>query len=344
MTQSLAILGCGCVSCVGFTAASTCAAIRAKVSGFTMTGFRDKIKGPTIWAEVPLSPSPLDANPFSRLVSLAEMALVECVETAGVDRRECPVLLGTREPFRVGPGVDWSRKALLAETLKSSGVAMHPFSRVFPEGNASCFAALSHARELLTSGHTKVCIVGGVDSLLNPADMRRFGNAYRLNSDEVAQGFVPGEAAAFLAVTREETARGLAKILGLALTREDDGRTVLSNRFSHGTGLEHAMLAAIRDSGRSEQDVAFRISDVNGETYRGLESMLAMFRVYRSQRSHLPHIYPASSVGETGAAAGALLLVVVVTALSKGYAPGSIGVCEASSDAGLRAACLVSRP
>jgi len=101
MRQPLAIIGCGAVTPVGFSAVQTCAAIRAAISGFRVTGFRDQARGPMLWAEVPLKPRPHEGNPFGRMVFLAAMALRECVESAGLNLRRCALLLALREPFRV---------------------------------------------------------------------------------------------------------------------------------------------------------------------------------------------------------------------------------------------------
>jgi 3-oxoacyl-(acyl-carrier-protein) synthase len=270
------------------------------------------------------------------------MALKECADKTNFDTSECPVLLGVREPFRIDQRSDWRSKSLLEKIHEYSGLVMHSDSQVFPEGNASFFLALKQAQKLLAENRSKFCLVGGVDSLLNHADIKRFGDSYRLISDEVAQGFVPGEGAAFIAVTRADGTGSSPRIKGVGLDREDNERTVLTDATAEGKGLEAALHAALSDARLQESIVEFRVSDLNGEMYRGQESMLALFRVYRTHRSQFPQIYPASCIGETGAAAGAFLAVVAATALIKGYAPGRVAMCEASSDAGLRGACIVS--
>ena len=67
----------------------------------------------------------------------------------------------------------------------------------------------------------------------------------------------------------------------------------------------------------------------------------AAVRQSRAHEKPLPVWYPAASVGDLGAAAGPLLLVVAATGIARGYAPGPVVMCEASSDDGLRAACVV---
>jgi 3-oxoacyl-[acyl-carrier-protein] synthase I len=341
MSKPLAIVGCGAVTPVGFSAAQTCAAIRAGISRFTLYGCRDRTRGPTLRAEVPLRPRPADAKPLGRLICMVSIAFRECLKSAGIhDPGRWPLLLGVREPFRASRRDDWSHAALLTALQRSLGITLHSRSRVFPTGNASAFEALAHARDLVYSEPIEGCLVGGVDSLLNAADMKTFGDAYRLKSDEVAQGFVPGEGAAFVAITRFGSS-GRCAIRGLGITREEDDRTVLSDGYPTGKGLAAAIQAALEDSRIDEGEVAFRVSDMNGETYRGQESMLSLARSYRTRREHFPQILPAASIGELAAASGAVTMILAMTAIARGYAAGKIAICEASSDGGLRAACVI---
>ena len=92
-----------------------------------------------------------------------------------------------------------------------------------------------------------------------------------------------------------------------------------------------------------ESSIDLRISDLNGEIYRTDETLLAATRFYKTYRQHLEIWHPADCVGETGAASGALLLILGWAALTGGYAPGPIAMCEASSDEGLRAGCVIGR-
>jgi 3-oxoacyl-[acyl-carrier-protein] synthase-1 len=346
VSQPLSIIGIGAITAVGFTAPQTCAAIRAAVAGFTESAVQNPVQGPTLWAEVPLRPRALVGQTFGRLVHLSAFALQECVAATGVDPARCALLLGVREPFRVTAQGDWTNPSLLTAVQHQVSAKFHSASQVIAEGNTSAFKALARARELLADGSVSACVVGGVDSFLNMPDLERFGRTYRLKSDEVAQGFIPGEAAAFVVVTTPSLVRGRAiwsTIRGIGLAREDPTTTVLSDGHPNGKGLEQAMHTAIADAAIPESDIAFRTSDLNGETFRGQESMLAMSRFYRTRRPGIPHIFPAASVGETGAAVGALLLAVTATAMARGYAPGPVAMCETSSDAGTRAVCVLSQ-
>ena len=342
MTSRMAVIACGAMTCVGYSAPATCAAVRSKLSGVRLTGFENSTADSAMWAPVPLQPGPNESNVFSRLVALGTAAFDECVNSVESIPDDCPVLLCIREPCRRNPRDAWTGEALLSQIVAASAISGSIISEVIEHGNASVAVALQRAKELMLSRKAEVCIVGGVDSFLNPFDVGQFARAYRVRSSEVAQGFVPGEGAAFLAVTLDKPALSGPIIRGIGFGREDATTSVQSSSYSTGIGLESALRASLEDAGIHESAISFRISDSNGEIYRGLENTLATTRFYRTRREKFPQILPSVSIGEIGAATGALQIAIATTALVRAYAPGPIAMCETASDGGLRAACVVS--
>lgn len=341
MNGILNIIGVGAVTPLGIGAPQTCAAIRAGLTGFKVSYCFDRVRGPTLRAEIPIRPRPNDCRPIDRLVALAATALQECLLMAQLDARHCVLLLGVREAFRAAGDSAWSETALLDSIRSIEGLGFSSYSELIPYGNASAMFGLARARQLLSSGRITACIVGGVDSLHTLADTRIFGRDCRFKSDDIAQGFIPGEGAAFIAIEKFGSDHSLANILGLGLAQESTATTVLGASQPSGYGLEEAMRAALVDSRLSEADLSFRLSDMNGESYRTYETLLASSRFYRTRREHFPMTLAAASIGETGAAAGALTLVLAATALARRHSPGPYAICEASSDEGLRGACIV---
>ena len=119
--------------------------------------------------------------------------------------------------------------------------------------------------------------------------------------------------------------------------------TILSDGHPTGRGLQRALEATLRDAQVPEPQISFRISDLNGEYDRGVESMLAAARFYKTRREDSVVWLPAASVGDAGAALGALLIIVAVTGMAKGYAPGGVAMCESCSDQGIAVGCLVAK-
>jgi 3-oxoacyl-[acyl-carrier-protein] synthase I len=188
------------------------------------------------------------------------------------------------------------------------------------------------------------CIVAAVDSYLNVYDLERLVRTYRIAGPVVSKGLVPGEGAACVAVRlggREPAPTGSVDVLGIGLGVENPSTTVLSEGHPTGRGLESALEAAVIDAGVPEGAIDLRISDLNGETYRTDDSLLASTRFYRTYRKRLEMWHPAECVGDMGAASGAISVIVAWAGLAGGYAPGPIAVCESSSDSGQRAGCVI---
>jgi 3-oxoacyl-[acyl-carrier-protein] synthase-1 len=251
------------------------------------------------------------------------------------------LIVGLPEAFRKHPALAAGGAGFLEGIQKYLGVRFHPASRPLQLGPAGTAHGLAVARELLGQGAVEDCIVGGVDSLINERDLARLRESFRLHGPNQAQGAIPGEGASFLRVTTDARSQpALARVVGIGLGMEPD--TVLGERYSQGRGLLSALDEALRDAEVPEGEIAFRVSDVNGERYRFWESVLAECRFYRTRRESFPVWYLAASVGDLGAAAGALSIVASATAIARGYAPGAYAMCEASSDEGLRGACLIA--
>ena len=151
-------------------------------------------------AFAPLESPPRDNQLFDRLVRMAAQAIRECIEESGFAPERTALFLGVRHLFRSNPNLDGERRAVLGNRAVDR-CAVYPESRVMPQGKPAALLALASASNLMAAGKTESCIVGGVDSLVNWYDYKRFRAADRLLSEDTPQGFIPGEGAAFIAVT-----------------------------------------------------------------------------------------------------------------------------------------------
>src|SRR4051794_12113927 len=89
---SAMVLGCGMITAVGFSAPSTCAAIRSRISGFRETHFvAGDGSGKLIGAEVPFS---VGWRGVTRLLQLIVGPVRECLESIPhVPPSAVPILL-----------------------------------------------------------------------------------------------------------------------------------------------------------------------------------------------------------------------------------------------------------
>jgi 3-oxoacyl-[acyl-carrier-protein] synthase-1 len=349
MNEPMAILNYGAVTAVGLSAPQTCAAIRANIDRFAESEFITRSPDPEVFvvAAVPWGLSAQTGSLFTRLVELASQAIRECLEGVSLNPARTALVLGLREEYRKHPELDRRNADFLPAIEQILQLRFHPRSTILPKGNAAGFSGLQLARTLLATGQVECCIVGGVDSYVNDEDMERFENLYRLKQPGVAQGFIPGEGAAFLAVCKTTSLghrTSLGNILGIGLVDEDPAATILQDGHPTGKGVHRALEAACRDGKVIEASISFVVSDVNGEYYRGVDTALGQSRFFRTRREDFRVLFPAASVGEIGAAVAPLLTIVALVGMAKGYLPGVLAMCEASSDSGLRAACLVAAP
>jgi 3-oxoacyl-[acyl-carrier-protein] synthase-1 len=292
---------------------------------------------PLIGARIPTDPS-LRRSDTDWLLNLSSRALNE-VFHAGVNVGRLGLVLNLPESFRCHPGLSGRGPEEFLSSVVARLQIKPSRALAFEEGGAGAIFLLASAEQMLRHGEVDTCIIGGVDSLLNGKDIDRLRETHRLQGPEGPDGFIPGEGAAFILVSLENGSEALARILGVGSAIESD--CVTGPRYSQGTGLVAAMQSAIHDSGMEEATVSLRVSNLNGERYAAWEAAIAVPRFYRTRRERLPVWYMASAVGDTGAASGALGMVLSAFGIAGGYAPGAYVMCEAASEDGLRAACLV---
>jgi len=355
--NDIAIVSAGAVTCVGMTAASSCAAIRAGLDGFEETQFVDKLGAPLLGAMVPDETLGLGASHpgailggTGKLAAMFVRAATECARGAGgVNPSRTALLL-------VGP--DASRPDFMLADLQDSftacerslGRAFHPTSQITQIGNPGMAAALQYAQQLLPSGEVDAVLVAGLDSLLNGSDIGHALTNNRLLSSENSDGLIPGEAAACVLVKRVEDleafdAHGqmrdqVLQICGTALTQEPE--SWFSGKANTGKGLAAAIKSALAASGIEAHQIHHRLSDVSGETFFMDEGTYAWGRVLR-KLSPAGYTSPliAASVGETAAAAGPLMAALALDMTRKRWAAGPYALIHLTSPASPRGALVL---
>lgn len=333
----LAILACGAVTAAGLDAFQTAAAIRAHVTGFSACIPLPPPDEPLLGARVPAGFG-LRKTENDWLVNLSARAIRQVLQVPNLPRR-LGLMLALPEAFRRHPGCRDAPEDLVRKIELTLGWG---FERAYllAEGSAGALGALEFASELIRDRVIEACLIGGVDSLLNQQDIGRLRSAKRIHEPKNPQGVIPGEGAAILLVGRDHGRPALARVLGAASEREINPAN--GNRYSQGHALLNCMKRATAISGLDEPALSMRVSSMNGERYAAWESAIAVPRFYRSRREHLTNCLIASSVGDIGAASGALAAAIASIAIAAGYASGPNVICEAASEDGLRAACVIA--
>ncbi|MBZ9794835.1 hypothetical protein [Mesorhizobium sp. ES1-4] len=343
MKRPLYVAGSGAVTAAGLNAPQTIAAIRAGLSAFEDIGVPEVGQSQVV-ARIPAHWR-LRRTQGDWLVSMAARAIKEALgaDDPGVAAATA-LLITPPESFRDHPAfTELSAHNFVDAVIGATGLRFHPASRAIDGGAAASIGLIERALALMDEAGAAQVLLGGVDSLVNDTDLGRLGRAGRLKGEQNPQGLVPGEAAAFVRLTREPSrdATVVAAIHGIGVAQETD--SVLSDRYSQGRAMLGALREAMSGSGTSEPNIDFVVSNGNGERYSGWEMMIARPRFYRTRREILPTAYPAMTLGDIGAAGGALALMLAADSLLKGYAPGPTAFCELASENGLRAAAVMVR-
>lgn len=116
----------------------------------------------------------------------------------------------------------------------------------------------------------------------------------------------------------------------------------MSSKPLRAGGLTDAARTALAQAKLGLHEIDLRLSDVTGEQYGFKELPLMEARLFRTVRKEdQPLWHWAEAMGDTGAIAGIVQLILADQAFRKGYAPGTTAICLSSALAGARAAAVV---
>ena len=269
------------------------------------------------------------------VVCLADCSLLESL-TESVDDDEEPKL-----------STSWKEEAaaLVARMLAASGLVIaEKIQHVLFGGHTGFVDALQLASGFVRSGQLDRCIVGAVDSNLDPEFLVAAAVAGLLKTPLNPVGFVPGEAAAFALLERAtDEHRARSPLASFACGPVIPGKfSRFSDKPPDGDVLAHAIRQLIENGGHN-RDFALVIGDLNGDEYRARNWGNALIRLGNLREiGNLPMCIPALSFGELGAASGAVGLCLAVRAMELNQPGGS--VLNWLSDETGAAAAMMFRP
>lgn len=339
----LAITATGMVTAVGFNAPASCAAMRAGISGVKQANLWDAESGEYLTAaKVPL---PQWWEGYGKHAELVAPAIHECLAAAAPRRLdEIPLLLVVAPSSRHCriPELDTE---LLGDIAYKLEARLHPDSRIIPQGPVGGVVALQEASRLLSTRRARCCIIAGVDSFLQQKVIEAYLEKRRVLTPLNSNGFIPGEAGtAILVVPAGSSPNDELQILGASITKEH--ATITAEEPLRAEGLTQAIGEAMEAAQVTLRDVAYRITDLNGEHYKFKEATVASMRFERKTEKPRERLFdiwhPIEYIGEIGAAITPCLISIALSASQKGYALGDTALLHVGNDDGERAA-LVTR-
>lgn len=363
------ILGVGMVTPVGLSARQTAASVRTGIGRLEESYVTDRygemmVMGLVDAGELPalnedLAEPDEPARELSprqeRLARLAAPALLEALASHGdaLARMSLPLLLALPEAHPE------TRQAVGAEMLEVLATQTErrfdpELSRTYALGRAGGFAALDDALDLLAGAGRRLdrrqavplVVVGGVDSYLDLGLLYALDGEGRLRTGEVADGFVPGEGAAFMLLGPPGSAaragrQAIARIIGVG--RACEPGHIYSSEPNRGDGLAAAFRALFeRAGGAPNRNVARVYAGLNGESFWAKEWGVAQIRCAGRLRDRLRVQHPADCFGDAGAALGLVMLGLAAMDLARGRIDGDCLVWG-GADRGERGAALLAR-
>jgi len=215
-------------------------------------------------------------------------------------------------------------------------------SVIVPKGRASALLALERALETLQADPAAVAVVGGVDSYLDLRLLATLDAEGRILGPRVMDGFIPGEGAAFFALSGENASNartgGRLVVHGAASSMDPGHR--YGSEPARGEGLAVA-LDTLREQSSSPAPVGTTFAGFNGENFDAKLWGVARLRHNDFFSKDMQIDHPADKFGDTGAAVGAILMTLAAKSLATATRPGP-ALVWAASDREPRACALIS--
>jgi 3-oxoacyl-[acyl-carrier-protein] synthase I len=339
------IVGVGARSAIGLDALQTTLAVRANKTVIRASHMIDRHGEPIGTARLACIDDAVQRLP--RYIALAAPPLVQATfawrhqyASRGEAAPPLPVVVALPPPSR--PGFDARlHKELLPWLQQQSGITLDARSSmtVF-EDRGGGVRAFSRALDLLDDG-CEVVAVGGIDSYFDADALEGLDAAFRLHGHESENGFVPGEGAAFLLLSRRTAGLPrLASVLGAAV--EDEPRPFGSEEPCQAMGMTHALRRAA-GSLHDARCIAWVLTDVANERHRVQEWQMAIGRCTRTFAHEVEHDQPLLRTGDVGAASAAMLAAMACVSFTIGTARADMVMIATHSDASERGALLLSR-
>lgn len=344
----LYVAGSGMITPVGANTVMTAAAVRAGVSAFQSTDFYLNDEYRIRMARVPREalndslnveelPETL-GNRQIRLLQLAALALRQ-LQPQLPQKLVPPLFLAG--PEQLIEGDQPINRQFLELLVKETGVNLNlATSRVVSSGRAGGLSVVDLAFRFLAASDQPSVIVGGVDTFYDGHMLQLLHANDRLLAGGNADGFIPGEAAAFLLLSRDK------------IPFRDTGQPVClcepglasepGHRFSkepyRGDGLAQALAAALENAQTAKIKTLF--SSMNGESFFAKEHGVAIVRNRPLLEEDIKIDHPADCFGDLGAAFAPVTLGMLAVYLT-GRKLASPSVLCCSSDREARAAMVV---
>lgn len=346
MSDPAVLVGFGARTSVGLDLAATDAAVRANLNAFGLSPWlRSKVSGePLTLARLATLPPGAAALDRMRLagVAAATEALAARKGLGG------PVSVVLSVPPR-RPGFPVEARQPFFESLVSELPCKVDRARsgITVTGHEGGVYALAMGARFTLDPAIAFCLVIGVESYMDPDLLDYLDSIERLKRDGVPNGFIPGEGAGAVLMSRLSKARASGLSPGLALVaagRATEPDPWYSGRPTLAKGLTSAIQATFARPLIPTPRAEVAYCDFNGEAWRPDEWAYAYLRTAAHHGEPIDLRSPATSWGDVGAATGPLMACLASRELPRRADPSAAALLWAASDMKpTRSACLIRR-
>jgi 3-oxoacyl-[acyl-carrier-protein] synthase-1 len=214
-------------------------------------------------------------------------------------------------------------------------------SRTLPLGRAASLMAIEAGMKALEYENAQAVIVGGVDSFLDLKLLAELDAEGRILGPRVKDGFIPGEGAGFLVLKPQGAATAAPPVLALGASSMPDAGHRYGTEPAKGEGLAKALEALRAGLSPPPPPVNTTFAGFNGENFDAKMWGVARLRHTDFFTPTMSMQHPASNIGDTGAACGAIMSSLAAMALARGDRMGP-ALVWAASDRESRACALIS--
>jgi len=336
--SGLPVLAQGAVTSLAYTTRASWLAMRCGYDNFVRTEFIGERGQPVVGAEL-LFEDEVDLRGEGKKARMLALAVEQALVDA--DAYQIPLILclpSQRRPCYFAE----SENQLFLQLCEKLNTGFNENSRIVLADQTGICAALDLAQKLVSEGMNQV-MIAGVDSYLSAASISHYSQHERLYKQGYGNGFLPGEAAAAVLLGHANPDQQPAiRVSGWGRGVEPIPRKKAAR--SRADGMVEAYRNATAAAGISMDDVDSRFGNLSGEEHTFKEAALALTRTVTRTRPDHPLLTLGDHFGETGAAAGPLILALASEAAqTQGHLPGQCMLGFLSNDDSQRVAFILQK-
>ena len=349
--EKLYVAGIGMITSVGADTQMTAAAVKAGINQFEASEFENRQQEAMTMAGVPEEVfSSLDveidegANYSELYDRVIKMAIIAGREAFARQAIETPVPMVLAMPEEIPYIKRITPRMLITNLVKQGDLPIDVEQvRCVHTGRAAGIEAVDLAQRYLYDLKQDYVLLGGSDSYWQFPILSSLDELGRVMARGVMDGFIPGEGAGFLLLTRhrDKALNQDDHIIALSPPgiAEEPGH-MTSEQPYRGDGLSQAFQQAL--GGHKGDPIQTIYSSMNGEHFWAKEYGVALTRNHASFDEEVELEHPADCYGDLGAATGLVLIGLSANNLlnQKGSATHLV---YSSSDTASRAALLVEK-